>query len=218
MFKVIIIAFVLTAYSIAAQAAVIYVYENLSGHKLITDHPRDDLRGYKLVKKYGVDDNFGLPGPDEGKAASKKTEQKTTRKPISPISSRFDDLIIAEADKIGLDPALLKAMVHVESAFNPEALSPKGAMGLMQLMPATAERYGVTSREDPVASLEGGGRYMYDLLALFDQDLRLALAAYNAGENAVMKYNGIPPYPETRNYVERVIQLLASYRRNLAGV
>ena len=109
-------------------------------------------------------------------------------------------------------------MVHVESAFNPEALSPKGAMGLMQLMPATAERYGVTSREDPVASLEGGGRYMYDLLALFDQDLRLALAAYNAGENAVMKYNGIPPYPETRNYVERVIQLLASYRRNLAGV
>ena len=113
---------------------------------------------------------------------------------------------------------LLKAMVHVESAFNADAVSPKGAMGLMQLMPATAKRYGVTSRKDPVASLEGGARYFHDLLVLFEQDLRLALAAYNAGENAVIKYQGIPPYPETQNYVERVIELRDRYRDELAGV
>ncbi len=185
-------------------SAVIYVYENGAGNRLITDHPRGDLVGYSLIKKYGVDDNFGLP-------------YQYSNKPISPIASQFDNLIFLNADKIGLEPALLKAIVHVESAFNPNALSPKGAKGLMQLMPETAKRYGVVSREDPVASLLGGGRYMRDLLVMFNQNTRLALAAYNAGENAVTKYNGIPPYPETQNYVEKVIELRNKYRKNLVG-
>ena len=164
-----------------------------------------DVELYKLIKRYGVDDYYGLP-------------YEPTKSPLIPLESRYDDLIFAKADKIGIDRALLKAMVHVESAFNAEAISPKGALGLMQLMPATAKRYGVASRKDPVASLEGGARYFYDLLVLFDQDLRLALAAYNAGENAVLKHQGIPPYPETQNYVERVIELRDKYRDELAGV
>ena len=188
-------------------SASIYVYVNQSGSRLITDHPRSDLIGYTLVKRYGADDYFGLADRPSTGTRSFKTR-----------SSQYDDLIVTKAAKFGIEPALLKAIVHIESSFNADALSPKGAMGLMQLMPATAQRYGVTSRRDPVESLEGGGRYMRDLLRQFDQDLELALAAYNAGENAVVKYEGIPPYPETRAYVSNVMALLDKYRVNLSGV
>ena len=189
-----------------AHGASIFVYINNEGNRLITDHPRSDLVGYKLLKTYGVDDYFGSPDrPGNGSSV------------LTPRASKYDSLIVAKADKTGLEPALLKAMVHVESAFNPDALSPKGAKGLMQLMPATAKRFGVTTRADPIASLDGGSRYMQYLLTLFDQNTRLALAAYNAGENAVTKYNGIPPYPETENYVEKVMLLRDQYRINLAG-
>lgn len=110
------------------------------------------------------------------------------------------------ARQTGLDPALIQAVAQVESAFNPSAQSPKGALGLMQLMPATAQRYGVTNPLDPATNLLGGARYLSDLLRLFNDDLELALAAYNAGENAVMKYdNRIPPYRETQAYVPRVL-------------
>ena len=187
-------------------SASIYVYVNQAGSRLITDHPRTDLVGYTLVKSYGVDDYFGLADrPSIG------TRTFRTR------SSQYDDLIISKAAKFGIEPALLKAIIHIESSFNADALSPKGAMGLMQLMPATAQRYGVRSRKDPAESLEGGGRYMRDLLKQFNQDLELALAAYNAGENAVVKYSGIPPYPETRAYVTNVLALLDKYREDLSG-
>ncbi|TVT45083.1 MAG: lytic transglycosylase domain-containing protein [Denitromonas halophila] len=117
------------------------------------------------------------------------------------------------ARQTGLDPALLHAVAQVESAFNPRAQSPKGALGLMQLMPATAQRYGVTNPLDPATNLLGGARYLSDLLRLFDDDLELALAAYNAGENAVMKYDRqIPPYRETRAYVPRVLARYALVR------
>jgi soluble lytic murein transglycosylase-like protein len=189
---------------VAAHGASIYVYVSNSGNRLITDHPRPDLKGYKLLKRYGIDEN--------GDSSSPRTNNF-----LRPVKSSFNDLIFSKADQIGLEPALLKAMVHVESAFNPNAISPKGAKGLMQLMPATAKRFGVVERGDPVESLEGGGQYMHYLLSLFNQDTRLALAAYNAGENAVTKYNGIPPYPETQDYVERVIELRNKYRKNLSG-
>ena len=158
-----------------------------------------------------MDDYFGLA--DKPSQSNGSYSYST----LEPRKSKFDNLILTKAKTIGLEAALLKAIVHVESSFNPEALSPKGAKGLMQLMPATARRYGVVSRSDPVASLEGGGRYMRDLLVLFDSDLRLALAAYNAGENAVIKYNGIPPYRETQNYVEKVMRLRDKYKKNLVG-
>jgi hypothetical protein len=129
--------------------------------------------------------------------------QSTFNPPRAPKNIAI--LIDQVAVEVGLPSSLLHAVVNVESAYNSNAVSPKGAMGLMQLMPATAKRYNVTDRSDPLANLRGGARYLRDLLALFNQDLSLALAAYNAGENAVKRYNNqIPPYRETRNYVKRV--------------
>ena len=108
--------------------------------------------------------------------------------------------------------SLLHAIISAESGYNPEAVSRAGAVGLMQLMPATASRYGVKDRKDPIDSIRGGARYFRYLLDLFDNDIRLALAAYNAGENAVIKYGRrIPPYRETQNYVKRVLKFYEEY-------
>ena len=187
-------------------AATIYVYVDGRGDRLITNQPRNGPE-YRLIRKYSADDYFGTanrPGNASGK--------------LAPRQSDYDQLILTKARQLGLEPALMKAIVHIESAFNPDAISPKGASGLMQLMPATAQRYGVTDRFNPVQSLEGGGRYMRDLLMLFNHDTRLALAAYNAGENAVTRYQGIPPFDETVDYVEKVMQLLELYRKEMVGV
>ena len=196
----------LSLYSSYVTAASIYVYVNKQGNKLITDHVRTDLAGYSLLRKYRVDDHSSTVIRPAGKGRVIKTRP-----------SDYDRLIVNKAQELGLEPALLKAMIHIESAFNPNALSPKGASGLMQLMPETAKRYGVFDRTDPVESLDGGGRYMRDLLFLFGHDIELALAAYNAGENAVKRYNGIPPYRETENYVKKVIALRDQYRKQLIG-
>jgi hypothetical protein len=120
---------------------------------------------------------------------------------------RFEPLIVETARRHGLDPALVKAVIQVESNFNPFAVSHKGAMGLMQLIPATARRFGVENPFDPAANVDGGVRYLKYLLRLFDNDLILSLAAYNAGENAVARYRGIPPFAETRQYVRKISSL-----------
>lgn len=130
---------------------------------------------------------------------------KANRKRYSPTIDRI-------ANEHRLDPALVHAVISVESGYNPQALSPKGAMGLMQLMPATAQRFGVTDPYDPAANIDGGVRYLRWLMKLFDNH-RLALAAYNAGENAVKRHkNTVPPYPETQHYVVRVLDLYRRYR------
>lgn len=119
---------------------------------------------------------------------------------------RFRPLIASMAQHYKVDEALLHALILAESAYNPNAVSPKGATGLMQLMPDTAKRYGVTNIADPTANLHGGTRYLRDLLLMFKNNVHLALAAYNAGENAVINNgNQIPPYAETQNYVAKVI-------------
>jgi len=126
---------------------------------------------------------------------------------------KYSDLIAQAASDYGVDEKLLHAVIQAESSYNPYAVSPVGAVGLMQLMPGTAERYGVRAedRTDPAESIKGGARYLRDLLKMFNSDVRLAVAGYNAGENAVKKYNNsIPPYPETQNYVA---QVLAFYQR-----
>ncbi|MDC7709190.1 lytic transglycosylase domain-containing protein [Vogesella indigofera] len=121
----------------------------------------------------------------------------------------FNKLIHQVAREHQLDPQLLHAIVTVESGYNPGATSPKGAQGLMQLMPDTAARFGVRNRADPLQSLRGGARYLRFLQGYFKQDMTLVIAAYNAGEGAVGKYrNTVPPYRETRDYVAKV---LASY-------
>jgi hypothetical protein len=116
------------------------------------------------------------------------------------------------APEYGLDPALVLAVIRTESDFNPRALSPKGAQGLMQLIPATARRFGVEDPWDPVENLRGGLAYLRWLLDHFDGDVKLALAGYNAGENAVARYRGIPPYAETRRYVQVITDRLRRQR------
>lgn len=121
---------------------------------------------------------------------------------------KFKELIAKAADKHQMDERLLHAVIQAESAYNPNAVSSAGAVGLMQLMPDTARRYGVLDRRDAEQNIDGGTRYLKDLLAMFNSNLRLAVAGYNAGEGAVMKYNyTVPPYPETQNYVQHVLAL-----------
>jgi hypothetical protein len=123
------------------------------------------------------------------------------------LAGEFADVIAAAADRHGLDRALLAAMVQVESCFQPRAVSPKGARGLLQLMPATARRFGVTDPFDPLQNLDGGAQYLSWLLARFAGRTDLALAAYNAGEGAVDRHGGqIPPYHETLHYVNGVLE------------
>jgi len=121
-------------------------------------------------------------------------------------------LVVEAARREGLEPGLVTAVVQVESAFLPEAVSPKGAMGLMQLMPATAAELGVTDPFEPVQNLAAGVRYLKGLLSRYDGDLRRALAAYNAGAARVDQHGGVPPYRETRAYVERVLEAYRASR------
>jgi soluble lytic murein transglycosylase-like protein len=125
-----------------------------------------------------------------------------------PRRGEIERLVRDLAPGFGLNPALVLAVVEVESRFNPNAQSPKRAQGLMQLIPATAQRFGVADPWDPHQNLRGGMAYLRWLLDHFDGDLRLALAGYNAGEQAVTRHGGIPPYTETRNYVRRVARVL----------
>lgn len=123
------------------------------------------------------------------------------------VRQRTLGLVHTLAQQYNIEPRLVQAIITVESNFNPQAVSRAGAQGLMQLMPDTAARYQVSDPFNPHANIEGGIRYLKDLLRLFPGDLQRVLAAYNAGEQAVHQYGGIPPYPETRRYVERVLSL-----------
>jgi transglycosylase-like protein with SLT domain len=119
----------------------------------------------------------------------------------------YSELINTISQRHGVDPELVKAVIQVESNYNDRAVSHKGACGLMQLMPATAARYGVQSIFEPAQNIDGGVRYLRDLLQLFNSDVRLSVAAYNAGENRVQRINDIPDFIETQNYVRKVMAL-----------
>ena len=125
--------------------------------------------------------------------------------------TKYDDLILKTAAKYNVSSALVKAVIKAESNFNHRAVSRAGAQGLMQLMPATASSLRVPDSFHPEHNIEGGVRYLRYLLNLYDGNVPLALAAYNAGEKAVARYNNIPPYLETQNYVQRVLNLIDRY-------
>ena len=163
-------------------------------------------------------DNFDLPNavqiqtPKVEPRHSGKRLIHLTSMPMNPSLGGFttgnadiDNFIVESGKRNSVDPLLLYSIMHQESSFKPRAMSYKGARGLMQLMPPTAVRFGVTKIWDPKQNIEGGARYMRFLLNLFDGDVRLALAGYNAGEGAVMKYGyKVPPYSETQEYVRRI--------------
>lgn len=124
---------------------------------------------------------------------------------------RYTEEIESAAQAHRVDPALVRAVIHAESSFNPAAVSPKGAKGLMQLMPIPARSLGVEDPFEPGENIRGGTSLLADLKRKFKGDVRLALAAYNAGEGAVRRHKGVPPYRETQNYVAKVLRLRAAY-------
>ena len=157
----------------------------------------------------------------EGKRVYSNTEEiyrlvKTDRVPEKPKLTPLEDKSVVPAqiekwiqeisDQQGVDPELVKAVAKVESNYNPYAVSNKGALGLMQLIPETAKRFGVTNVFDAKQNIEGGVKFLRFLMGMFPNNLPFILAAYNAGENAVLKYKGIPPYQETQAYVRKISQ------------
>ena len=187
------------AASSSVASADIYKYRDRNGHIHLSDRPMHG--GYTLLKVFRFDQGR-VKSNRGGVAGDSLKAMKKRRKTYEPLIERV-------ARETRLRPELLHAVIRAESAYIPSAVSSAGAKGLMQLMPATAQRYGVSDRADPQQNVRGGATYLRDLLDQFDQDLRLALAAYNAGENAVLKYGKrIPPFPETQNYVRKVIAFL----------
>ena len=149
--------------------------------------------------------SYGAQKPVEDFQKILDTKYENKKSSSTTSKSEINELIDKYADKNGLDADFVKAVINQESGFNPNATSKCGAMGLMQLMPGTAQGLGVTNAYDPEQNIEGGTKYLKGLMDRFDNNKSLALAAYNAGQNAVKKYGGIPPYQETQNYVKNVI-------------
>lgn len=190
----------------------IYKYIDTSGRIYYTDKPRNSL--YKrIIRTRPVNYAVALPSL----IGAPKPVNYTNALPYQDVNKqRFSDLIAAAANRHQVDVKLLHAVIQAESAYDASAISSAGAVGLMQLMPDTAKRYGVYNRNDPVQNIDGGAHYLKDLLGMFGyNNLHLAVAAYNAGENAVIRYNNtIPPYPETQNYVKTVLGLYNKSRFN----
>jgi hypothetical protein len=176
----------------------------------LTDKPKHSR--YKLIYQSGASVSpFSSSLENET-----RNIDKGSKSPLHRKHKNYKALIQDVATSVRLEPALLHAVIQTESAYNPRAVSPKGAVGLMQLMPATARRFGVRDRTDATSNVYGGARYLRYLLKMFRNNMRLALAAYNAGENAVKRYgNKIPPYRETKNYVAKVMRLYKSYRKRM---
>jgi len=177
-----------------AARADIYGLVDANGGIHLSD--RAQHAGYRLILREPV------ASPTAGKRGS------PSRAPLSAAARPFHSEVLRASREQGVDPALLHAVITAESAYDPGAVSPKGARGLMQIMPATAQRYGVAPAQlaSTSTNLRVGARYLADLLRLFEGDLPLAIAAYNAGEQAVVQHGRqIPPYAETQAYVPRVL-------------
>jgi soluble lytic murein transglycosylase-like protein len=192
------VAAMLSAPALAAHAD-IYRYVDEDGKVHFTNVPTD--RRYKLY----------LSTEKEPSAVARTIAYQYRPFPKAE-RKRYEAHVIAAAREYALDPALIHAVISAESGYNPLARSAKGAKGLMQLMPATAERYGVDNPLDPKQNIYGGAAYLRYLLTLFGNDMQLALAAYNAGEGAVIQHGRIPPYRETVEYVPKVLSYYKRYK------
>ncbi len=181
-----------------AAAGDIYRFEDDEGVLHFTDTPNDHrfkifMRDLKKEKKLRTSFNLARNG--------RRAEE-------------FEPIITQCSSDYGVERSLVKAVIHAESSYNPQAVSPKGARGLMQLMPGTAQDLKVADSFDPRDNIRGGVKYLRFLLDTFRGDIPMALAAYNAGLAKVARYGGIPPYEETRNYVSRVLALQKNYQTN----
>lgn len=192
--------FFLGLFWLCAACADIYAYTDNDGKVYLSNAPEN--------KRYQV----LIASP---RVHSEEAPLVVARKTSSCIARKvkYDQLVKEVARTYGLDSALLHAVITVESRYNPKAVSKKGASGLMQLMPNTARRYGVVDSLDPVQNLHGGAKYLRDMMILFNSDMSLAVAAYNAGETAVVRHgNHIPPYRETMDYVPKVMNFYREYQ------
>ncbi len=169
---------------------------------------------YKYVDPDGVIHLTNVPTDDRVRYELLIREKRVLFRPGTDVK-KYDHIIDRASEKYRVDPALIKAVIKAESNFNHRAVSPVGARGLMQLMPQTASSLNVADSFHPENNIEGGVRYLRYLLNLFNGNLPLAVAAYNAGEGAVNRYqNTIPPYPETQTYVRRVLDFYRQYRQS----
>ena len=195
----------------SAQAEIVHLTSgrtlSVKAHRVDGDRIVLTLRGggdvnidSALVERI-VPDEVPYPEPEPVAATSGTLEVSETSRAEPPYS----ELISSMSEAHGVDPNLVRALIQVESGFSPRARSPKGAKGLMQLMPSTAREYKVRDPYDPKANIAAGVQHLKSLIDRWG--VELALAAYNAGEGAVKKFNGVPPYRETRNYVTRILDL-----------
>lgn len=189
------------------SAGPIYVFKQADGSIKFTSRKPEEGSNFQVftAKK----SNFSTYKVTHGGRASKRD--------FKLFKNTYNEIIKKAATDNNIDPHLLKAVIHIESAFNCQAISPAGARGLMQLMPGTARDLGVRNAFRPEDNIAGGARHLARLVVKYNQNLRLALAAYNAGEETVQRYNGVPPYTETQNYVKRVLEMKERYRRSLYG-
>ncbi|WP_237524104.1 lytic transglycosylase domain-containing protein [Shewanella sp. KX20019] len=175
----------------------VYHYKNADGVVVFSDRPPET--GHYQVRIY---DCYAC-----------KPSSNINWQSIPLYTQQYKEEIRLAAKNYSVEAALIRAVIHAESAFKPAALSKAGAQGLMQLMPATAKELGVTDAFKPSQNIAAGSRYLAQLLQRFDGDITLACAAYNAGASRVEQYHGVPPFPETKAYVERVNILLQRYRK-----
>ncbi|MBE0443047.1 MULTISPECIES: lytic transglycosylase domain-containing protein [unclassified Psychrobacter] len=201
-------------FSVTAYADSMYIKKSSDGQILLTNRSQTSgdfdkftqtvkVTHYRNSKMYDDSNNNNY-----GSSAASKSSSRNA----------YDSYIRASAQRHGVDPALMKAMMHTESAFNPNARSPVGAQGLMQLMPATARRFKVNNPWNPAENIEGSAKYIAWLMRRFDNRIEYAVAGYNAGEGNVDKYGGIPPFKETQNYVKKVMSRYHSLYKNDSGL
>lgn len=184
----------------ALADAKIYIYVGPDGGRIVSDRPLQ-RKGYRIQHaRQDVSDVGNILAGREYELSSKRRQF-------------YDGYIQDASKKFNLDPALIKAVIHVESDFNPVAVSHKGALGLMQLMPETAARYSQQDMFSPIANINVGSEHLSYLMERYDQNMLLVLAAYNAGEQSVDRYQGIPPFEETRHYVKRVMKYQVRYSK-----
>lgn len=200
----ILIILLMSCSSISIAFADAYGYVNQDGVIVLSDTPLNEK--FELV----------ATAPLERVAIQEsKQRPRVTPPQVSAVmeAMNFHQEILVASESSGVETALLHAVITAESNYNPKAVSVKGATGLMQLMPQTARRFGVRNMYDPKQNIQGGARYLAYLLELFNNNHRLAIAAYNAGENAVIRYgNKVPPYKETLHYVDKVMTVYKNLR------